>query len=153
MIQLRTCQKNKQEMLYSNILEIVPEYQKDENGNITYIDADGEKIPIPTGTKKPIYSKPVRFTASISSKLNELQMKSWGVDQSAIHSQLIVKKGYLPINIGSVVWRTNKILWEDEEKQIPNGSSADYTCKGLMLEGLHEDYYLLQRNSSEGIVE
>ena len=38
---------------------------------IKYIDADGEKIPIPTGTKKPIYSKPVRFTASISSKLIE----------------------------------------------------------------------------------
>ena len=35
MIQLRTCQKNKQEMWYSNILEIVAEYQKDENGNIT----------------------------------------------------------------------------------------------------------------------
>lgn len=140
-------------MWYSNIIDIVPEYQKDENGNIKYIEADGEKIPVPTGTKKPLYGKPKKFTSSISSKLNELQMKSWGVDQSAIFSQLVVEKGYLPINIGSVVWRTNEIIWEDKENGVPNPASADYTCKGLMLEGLHEDLYLLQRNSSEGIVE
>lgn len=137
-------------MWYSKFVESTQIYETDKDGNIVYIEVDGEYIPVPMGTTEPHYEEPVRFTASISSQLNELQMRSWGVDQSAIFSQVDVPKGYLPIEIGTLVWRENEIKWENEEKKIPLASSADYTCKGLMTEGLHEDLYLLQRNSSEG---
>lgn len=147
---MRVATKNKQKMWYSNITGITEEYERDENGDIKYIEVDGERIPVSTGTTKPLYGKPIAFSASISSKLNELQMRAWGVDQSAIFSQVDVPKGYLPIDIGTVVWREHNIEWDDKENGIPKPSSADYTCKGLMTEGLHEDLYLLQRNSSEG---
>lgn len=137
-------------MWYSNIVGVMKEYERDDDGNIKYIEVDGERIPVPTGTTKPKFGEPKPFTASISSKLNELQMRSWGVDQSAIFSQLAVPKKYLPIQIGTVVWRENEIEWEDEANKIPKASSAEYTCKGLMTEGLYEDLFLLQRNSSEG---
>lgn len=147
---MRVSTKNKQNMWYSNIIGQMEEYQRDEDDNIIYVEVDGEMVPSTTGTKVNQYGEPKRFTASISSKLNELQMRSWGVDQSAIFSQLTVPKDYLPINVGTIIWRTNKIVWDDEENKIPSASSSEYTCKGLMLEGLYEDLFLLQRNSSEG---
>lgn len=151
---MRMLKKNKQNMHYSLFIGETEIYEKDQDGNIKYteIEEDGEivRVPISIGTMAAHYGEPTPFKSSISSELNELQMRSWGVDQSAIYSQLTVNKGYLPLKIGALVWRENDIEWEDEVNKIPLASSADYTCKGLMTEGLYEDLYLLQRNSSEG---
>ena len=58
-------------------------------------------------------------------------------------------KGYLPLKIGAIIWRTSEIEWDDEQQGIPKASSSDYTVCGLMDEGLTEDLFLLKRNSSE----
>lgn len=149
-------QQNKQNMYYSKFVGQEEIYKTDEDGNIIYSDVtdpetgEVERIPVVLGTSEPHYSNPIPFKASISSHLNELQMRSWGIDTSAIYSQIDVAKNYLPLEVGDLVWRENEIEWEDEENQIPKASSADYTCKGLMTEGLHEDLFLLQRNADEG---
>ncbi|MBQ0111766.1 MAG: hypothetical protein KBT03_01430 [Bacteroidales bacterium] len=142
-------------MYYSLFIDEQEIYETDDYGNIKYTDVieDGvvvDRIPISAGIDKAHYDTPVPFSSSISSKLNPLQMKAWGVDQSNIWSQINVPKGYLPLEVGALVWRENDIQWEDAEETIPRASSADYTCKGIMTEGLYEDLYLLQRNSSEG---
>lgn len=151
---MRVLKKNKQVMYYSKIVGEQEVYEKDSSGNIKYtqIIEDGEtiSIPIPTGTKKPMYGTPVKFSSSISSSLNPLQMRAWGVDQSNIWSQVDVPKGYLPLSVGDIVWRENEIGYDSDNSEMPDAATADYTCKGIMTEGLYEDLYLLQRNSSEG---
>lgn len=136
-------------MFYSLYSANLEQYVHDKDGNIVYIEVDGELTPKKTGTKKAQYDTPIEFHASISSKLNEMHMKSWGVDQSSIYSEIVCKKGYLPLSIGSIIWRESEIEFEDKEKTIPKQTSSDYTVVGLMTEGLHEDYFLLQRNSSD----
>lgn len=149
MHRMRLPKRDKQNMYYSNFVGTQKEYQTDDEGNIVYVDIDGVQTPIETGIVSEIYDTPLAFRSSISSSLNEMHIKSWGVDQSSIYSELCVPKGYLPLKIGAIIWRTSEIEWDDEEHGIPKASSSDYTVCGLMDEGLTEDLFLLKRNSSE----
>lgn len=144
---MRTSKKDKQQMYYSLFSNSTVEYERDADGNIVYIEIDGEQVPVELGTLVESYQKPVPFKASISSSLNEMHIKSWGVDQSSIYSEIAVRKGYLPLEIGTIIWRTSAIKWKDETLGIPDASSADYTVCGLMDEDLYHDFYLLKRNS------
>lgn len=148
-MRMRLPKRDKQNMYYSNFVGTQKEYQTDSEGNIVYVEIDGEQVPIETGIVSEVYSIPIKFRSSISSNLNEMHIKSWGVDQSSIYSELCVPKGYLPLKIGAIIWRTSEIEWDDEEQGIPKASSSDYTVCGLMDEGLTEDLFLLRRNSSE----
>ena len=71
------------------------------------------------------------------------------MDKSYINSDLVVSKGALPLNYGSLIWKESKIVYDDDVADVPKQSSSDYTVMGVMKEALHEDYYLLQHNSSE----
>jgi hypothetical protein len=146
---MRTLRKNKQRMFYSLYKSAEPIYEKDEYGNIKYMEIDGVQVPIEVGTREPHYDTPIEFKANIYSELNEMHLKSYGVDQSSIYSEIVVEKGKLPLKIGTIIWRESEIIYEDEEQTTPNQSSADYTVVGIMTEGLNTDAYLLQRNSSE----
>lgn len=146
---MRLPKRDKQNMYYSNFAGTQKEYQTDENGNTVYVEIDGVQTPVETGIVKEIFSTPVFFRSSISSNLNEMHIKAWGCDQSSIYSELCVPKGYLPLKIGAIIWRTSEIQWEDTNHTIPKASSSDYTVCGLMDEGLTEDLFLLKRNSSD----
>lgn len=146
---MRTLRKNKQRMFYSLYKSAEPIYETDEYGNIKYMEIDGVQVPIEVGTREPHYDTPIEFKANIYSELNEMHLKSYGVDQSSIYSEIIVEKGKLPLKIGTIIWRESEIIYEDEEQTTPKQSSADYTVVGIMTEGLNTDAYLLQRNSSE----
>lgn len=147
---MRLPRRDKQVMYYSLFANATNEYERDENGDIVYEEIDGELIPVEIGTKSPSYQTPVKFYSSISSKLNDMQIRAYGVDASAIECTMTVKKGYLPkLTIGSLIWRENEIEWEDKNQTIPKSSSADYTVMGRMKESLTEDFYLLKCNSSE----
>ena len=136
-------------MYYSNFIGTQKEYQKDDEGNIVYEDIDGVETPVETGNESQIFDTPTEFRASISSSLNEMHIKSWGCDQSSIYSEIVCPKGYLPLKIGAIIWRTSQIEWEDDQQTVPKASSSDYTVCGLMDEGLTEDMFLLKRNSSD----
>lgn len=147
---MRLSRRDKQVMYYSLFQNATDEYERDENGDIVYVEVDGEQVPVEVGTKTPSYTKPIKFYSSISSNLNEMHIKSYGVDASSIYCELAVSKGYLPkLTIGSLIWRENEIEWEDKAHTIPKASSADYTVMGRMKEPLTEDFYLLKCNSSE----
>lgn len=145
---MRQPRRDKQRMFYSLFTDSTIEYETDENGNIIYTEVDGEQVPVTVGEIKSHFAEPVEFKSSINSQLNALRMRAWGVDQSGIWSEILVRKGYLPIKIGSLVWRENPIEWEDEANRVPLASSADYTVMGIMTEDLYTDAYLLQRNSA-----
>lgn len=153
---MRTLKKNKRKMYYSlynkGMSKII--YEKDEYGNIKYMDIeidDGEivTVPIESGTMTVDYELPVEFKANIYSDISEAHMKAYGVDKSSIYSELVVSKGALPLNYGSIIWKESKIVYEDDVEDVPKQSSSDYTVVGVMKEALHEDYYLLQHNSRE----
>lgn len=146
---MRMPRRDKQDMYYALSNGTTKEYQRDAQGNIEYITVDGVQVPVSTGKEVISYATPVPFKASISSELNEMHIKSYGVDQSSIYSEIACRKGYLPLKIGAIIWRTTEIEWEDADHTIPQASSSDYTVVGLMDEGLTEDFFLLQRNSNE----
>ena len=147
---MRLSRRDKQEMYYSLYASSTTEYERDENGDIVYVEIDGEQVPNEIGVKTYSYTTPIKFYSSISSKLNEMHIKSYGVDSSSIYCTLCVSKGYLPkLTIGSLIWRENEIEYEDNSKTIPKASSADYTVVGRMKESITEDFYLLKCNSSE----
>ena len=138
---------NQQKMYYSLQGERVPIYETDENGNIIYYtDSDGNQIAMQTGEQTTGYSQPVSFFANISNKLNEVVWKDYGVDNSTEYAQLIVSKGELPLKVGSVIWKKSEVGYKDDEKTIVDGTTADYTVKGIADEGMSEDLFLLQRN-------
>lgn len=147
---MRTCKRNKQQMYYSLPGTTIAEYVYDDNGNkvVDYVDSEGVTHYLETGESVQGYGSPVLFYASISSELNELHMRAYGVDASAIYSEIVVDKGEHPDwVIGTIIWRTSDISYEDEDETIVKSNSSDYTIVGLMDEGLNEDWYLLRRNN------
>ena len=173
----RMARINKQNMYYSLYSGTVPVYETDEEGFPITINVDGEEVPVETGTQEARYEMPIAFRANISSELNEMHMKAWGVDQSSIYSEIVCRKDYLPLEVGAIIWRTSPITYDDlpneavvEEngnyigvsddgkdvtlisdsgRRIPHQASSDYTVVGIRTEGLTEDWYLLQKNSSD----
>ena len=176
----RTARSNKQNMHYSLYSGTVPVYEVDEDGLPLYIEVDGEQVRVEAGTQAARYTTPVPFVANISSELNEMHMKAWGVDQSSIYSEIVCQKGYLPLDVGAIIWRTSPITYDEDDnafiktddgkyivvggievedgqtylvgnsgERIPHQASSDYTVVGIRTEGLWEDWYLLQKNSSD----
>lgn len=133
---------NKQEMKYSRQGEKVTIYDRDENGEIKYIEMDGERIPVvlreTTG-----YSEPVLFSANISNKLSEVLVKEFGIDDSSSYCQIVTDKGYLPIKAGDVIWKKSEVGRDDDG--FVDNKTADYVVKGVADEGLTADLFLLQK--------
>ena len=149
---VRTLRKNKQKMYYS-LYNAASEVYDETGSSVRYIfdEEIGTSIPVEIGTQKAEYYPPVEFSANITSNLNEMHIRAYGVDQSSIYSKLVTEKGQLPLKVGAIIWRESPIQWVDKEKHIPNQKSADYTVVGLLTEYQHNDFYLLQRNTPEEV--
>ena len=133
---------NKQSMKYSRQGEKVTIYDRDENGNIKYIEIDGEKIPIVL--RETIgFSDPVSFSANISNKLSEVLVKEFGIDDSSSYCQIVTDKGYLPIKAGDVIWKKSDVGRDSDG--LVDDKTADYVVKGVADEGLTVDLFLLQK--------
>jgi hypothetical protein len=133
---------NKQKMKYSKQGEKVTIYDRDENGNIKYIEVDGEKIPVVL--REAIgFSDPVPFSANISNKLSEVLVKEFGVDDSSSYCQIVTDKGYLPIKAGDIVWKKSDVGQDSDG--LVDDKTADYVVKGVADEGLTVELFLLQK--------
>ena len=146
---------NKQQMKYSLQGQKITIYKKDEDGNIQYegyTDSDGNFIPYldVNGDKIPIilkevvgYSEPKIFKANISNKLSEVLIREFGVDDSSSYCQIVTDKGYLPVDVGDLVWKKSNV--EIDKDGLVDKNSADYIVKGVADEGLTVDLFLLQK--------
>ena len=146
---------NKQQMKYSLQGQKITIYKKYENGNIQYegyTDSDGNFIPYldVNGDKIPIilkevvgYSEPKIFKANISNKLSEVLIREFGVDDSSSYCQIVTDKGYLPLDVGDLVWKKSNV--ETDKDGLVDKNSADYIVKGVADEGLTVDLFLLQK--------
>lgn len=142
---MRTLKRNKQTMFYSTIIGQQPKYDRDEDGNIIYVEVDGEMIPQEGNGYETLYSQPIEFKANISSTLASAAFKPFGIDNSSNMATICCDKNYIDLKIGDIVWVKNKPTFSDEANTIPNSASADFVVKGVADIGLTNDLYLLQR--------
>lgn len=149
---MRTSRRLQQKMFYALHGGSDPVYKLDALGEpiIDYVDELGNIYPVETGTMKEWFLSPVEFWASITSKLNEIQARAFGVDQTNIYSILTVEKGKLPITYGTKIWKDTVISYEKGHNDRPDASTADYTVKGIMTEFQNYDQFLLMRNNNVG---
>lgn len=141
---MRLLEKNKQNLKYALQVGEVPVYERDEDGNIIYIEVDGQKVPVETGETEPGYSNPIDFRGNIARSGGEAEAKSFGVDISEYDAILLMEKNRIPIDETSLIWHTSKVRYIDEQNTIVDRKSADYSIKRVQP-SLNFTRYLLKR--------
>ena len=74
---MRSLKKNMKKLCFSLYSESATVYQRDENGDIVYIEVDGERIPVIVGETAG-YSEPEEFHANISAGKGSAQEEVFG---------------------------------------------------------------------------
>ena len=141
---MRLLRKNMQPMKYSLQDGRVPIYERDENGDIVYIEVDGEKIPVETGEYETGYSAPIDFMGNISMSGGEAEAKEFGMDIGDFDAVIILEKDAIPITETSIIWHTSPVKYKDEQNTIVDSKSADYAVKRVSP-SLNFTKVLLQR--------
>lgn len=133
-----------QPMKYSLQDGRVPIYERDENGDIVYIEVDGQKIPVETGEYETGYSAPVDFMGNISMSGGEAEAKEFGMDIGDFDAVIILEKDAVPLTETSIIWHTSPVKYKDEQNTIVDSKSADYAVKRVSP-SLNFTKVLLQR--------
>lgn len=138
---MRSLKKNQQPLHYVTYSEEIKVYKRDENGNIEYVEIDGEKIPIELGTVAG-YNEPVLFYANIAMSGGEAEAKEYGFDIGSYEAVLVTTDKSLPISETSRIWHTT------EPKINADGTvdsdSADYSVLAVK-QSLNSVKYLLKK--------
>lgn len=122
----------------------VPIYERDENGDIVYIEVDGEKIPVETGEYETGYSAPVDFMGNISMSGGEAEAKEFGMDIGDFDAVIVLEKDAVQLTETSIIWHTSPVKYKDEQNTIVDSKSADYAVKRVSP-SLNFTKVLLQR--------
>ena len=122
----------------------VPIYERDENGDIVYIEVDGEKIPVETGEYETGYSAPVDFMGNISMSGGEAEAKEFGMDIGDFDAVIVLEKDAVPLTETSIIWHTSPVKYKDKQNTIVDSKSADYDVKRVSP-SLNFTKVLLQR--------
>lgn len=141
---MRLLEKNKQNLKYALQVGEVPIYERDEDGNIIYIEVDGQKVPVETGETEVGYAKPVDFRGNIAMSGGEAEAKSFGVDISEYDAILLMEKDRIQIDETSIIWHMSEVKYADEQNTIVDRKSADYTVKRVQP-SINFTRYLLKR--------
>lgn len=141
---MRLLEKNKQDLKYALQVGEVPIYERDEEGNIIYIEVDGQKVPVETGETEVGYAKPVDFRGNIAMSGGEAEDKSFGVDISEYDAILLMEKDRIPIDETSLIWHMSEVKYADEQNTVVDRKSADYSIKRVQP-SLNFTRYLLKR--------
>lgn len=141
---MRLLEKNKQDLKYALQVGEVPVYERDEEGNIIYIEVDGQKVPVETGETEVGYAKPVDFRGNIAMSGGEAEAKSFGVDISEYDAILLMKKDRIPIDETSLIWHMSEVKYADKQNTIVDKKSADYSIKRVQP-SINFTRYLLKR--------
>lgn len=119
---MRSLKKNMQSLWFSTYSEEIPIYELDENGNIKYIEVDGELKPIELG-KVAGYNEPVLFYANISAGKGEAELAVFGtsLDFSRAISTCDMT---CPIDELTRIWIDREVKYNSDG--TVDGDSADY---------------------------
>lgn len=120
---MRSLKKNKQKLYYATYSDEIPVYERDEDGNIKYIEVDGKQEPVPIGTMAG-YNKPVVFYANIATSGGDSEVKEYGVNSTDYEAVLVTTEKSLPITELSRIWHTSEPQRKNDG--TVDGDSADY---------------------------
>lgn len=138
---MRSLRKNTQPIHYAIYSEEIKVYKRDENGNIEYVEIDGEQCPIELGTVAG-YNEPVLFYANIAMSSGEAEAREYGMNISDYEAVIVTTRMDLPLTETSIIW------WGSEPQYNADGTvdgdSADYSVLAVKpsLNGMK---YLLKK--------
>ena len=123
---MRMMNRNKQNLYYALQDREVPIYETGEDGDIRYIEIDGQQIPVETGKTELGYSKPIKMLANIAFETNETTAQEFGVDVSDYDAIVVFGKNEYPLTETSRIWFESVPRYKDTSEMIVDGDSADY---------------------------
>lgn len=131
---MRSLRKNTQPLHYATYSEEIKVYKRDENGNIEYVEIDGEQCPIELGTVAG-YNGPVLFYANISAGKGDAQADAFGsnVDYTRTISTTDMT---CPIDELSLIWIESEPQFNADGMVNPN--SADYEVAAYPAKSLND---------------
>lgn len=130
---MRSLKKNMQKLYYSLYSEEFTVYQRDENGDIVYVEVDGELIPVVLGTQAG-FNKPVLFCANISAGKGSAQEVVFGSDVDYTRT-ISTTDMTCPIDELTRIWIDNEIKYNADG--TVNADSADYKVAAYPARGLN----------------
>ena len=140
---MRTLSKNKQKMKYALYQEGNIIYETDENGDIVYIEVDGEMVPVEASSKSN-YANPVDFVANIStSGSGDATEAEWGIDKSDYNALIVANKGEFPFDEQTLIFHHSEPKFD--EYGALEAESADYHIIAIRP-SLNQVRYILKEN-------
>lgn len=130
---MRSCNKNKQRLLYSDLIKV-------SDGKETFENTD-ESI--------ESYTTPQEFYGNIHSSGGQAEARYYGLSAADYDAVLYVPKGEKVLKETSLIWYNSKPSFLDAEKTEIDPKSADY--KVIRVPPcLDERVYLLERVNKRG---
>ncbi len=120
---MRSLKKNQQRLQYSTYADRITIYERDEDGNIIYVDIDGEQVPVIAGEIAG-YNMPVIFFANIAMSGGESEAKEYGVNSTDYEAVIVTTDKSLLIDELSLIWHTTEPVLDTAG--LVDADSADY---------------------------
>ena len=136
---MRTLDQNKQKMYYSNFVEEIPVYAKDDDGNILTEEIYGEIVPV-IDSYTTRYSKPELFKANISYNSGETRLAEYGLNDSEYDAIICADKGKLPFTEQTIIWLKKPVI----DDSSVNPYTADYKVIAIKT-SLNEERFILKK--------
>lgn len=116
-------------------------YARDEDGNIIYIDIDGESIPVLSEVKE-YYEPPTIFHANISFNSGETSIAEYGLNVGDYSAVISADKGKFPFDERTLIWHTSEPQIDEYGHAIPE--TADYRVIAVKT-SINEERFILKK--------
>lgn len=118
---MRTLNKNKQKMFFTQFLATGMRYDTDEEWNPMYYETDeGERIYTETSESMAYYSEPQEMKANIAESGGEAEAMEYGLSVADYEAVLVYECGKYPLREGSYIWLADtEVGYEYNGKEVP----------------------------------
>lgn len=144
---MRSLKKNMQNFYYSLYSEEITVYQRDENGDIVYVEVDGIRVPVVMGTQAG-FSEPVLFYANISAGKGSSQEAVFGSDVDYTRT-ISTTDMSCPIDELTRIWIDNEVEYNADGTINPD--SADYKVAAYPARGLSNIVIAIKKLPKGGV--
>lgn len=144
---MRSLKKNMKKLYYSTYSEEIKVYDRDENGEIIYVEVDGEKIPTEIGTVAG-YNEPVIFYANISAGKGSAEEAVFGSD---VDFTRVISTSDMtcPIDELTRIWIDNEVKYNADG--TVDGDSADYKVAAKPAKSLNNIMVAIKQLPKGGV--
>ena len=144
---MRSLRKNQHPLYFATYSEEITVYQRDENGNIVYVEVDGELKPIELGTVAG-YNEPILFYANISAGKGSAQEAVFGSDVDYTRT-ISTTDMFCPIDELTRIWIENEPQYNADG--TVDADSADYKVAAYPARGKNNIVYAIKKLPKGGV--